>query len=92
MSSDHETDSEMSYQTDDSDINFIPGYITECPERENSSNDSSDQDESNLGAYVDEPLANEEWLENYNRQERERLELIEKLRKRLDGSVKVSEW
>ena len=92
MSSDHETDSEMSYQTDDSDINFIPGYIMECPERENSSNDSSDQDESNLGAYVDEPLANEEWLENYNRQERERLELIEKLRKRLDGSVKVSEW
>ena len=25
--SDHETDSEESYQTDDSDINFIPGYI-----------------------------------------------------------------
>ena len=45
----------------------------------------------NLGTYADEPLANEEWLENYNRQERERLELIEKLRKRLDGSVKVSE-
>ena len=44
MSSDHETDSEMSYQTDDSDINFIPGYIMECPKRENSSNDSSDQD------------------------------------------------
>ena len=92
MSSDHETDSEVSYQTDDSDINFIPGYIMECPERENSSNDSSDQDESNMGAYADEPLANEEWLENYNRQERERLELEEKLRKRLDGSVQVSEW
>ena len=59
MSSDHETDSEVSYQTDDSDINFIPGYIMECPERENSSNDSSDQDENNMGAYVDEPLANE---------------------------------
>ena len=92
MSSDHESDSEVSYQTDDSDINFIPGYIMECPERENSSNDSSDQDESNMGAYVDEPLVNEEWLENYNRQERERLELEEKLRKRLDGSVQVSEW
>ena len=92
MSFDHETDLEVSYQTDDSDINFIPGYIMECPERENSSNDSSDQDESNMGAYVDEPLANEEWLENYNRQERERLELEEKLRKRLDGSVQVSEW
>ena len=33
-----------------------------CPERENSSNDSSAQDENNMGVYVDEPLANEEWL------------------------------
>ncbi len=91
--SDHETDSEDSYQSDDSDINFIPGYIMECPELQNSSNDSSDQDENNLGlAYVDEPLASEEWLESYNRQERERLELEEKLGKRLDGSVEVSEW
>ena len=90
MSSDHETDSEVSDQTDDSDINFIPGYIMECPERENSS--SSDQEESNMGAYADEPMADEEWLENYNRQERERLELEEKLKKRLDGSVEVSEW
>ena len=32
MSSDHETDSEVSYQTDDdSDINFIPWYIMEGP-------------------------------------------------------------
>ena len=90
MSSDHETDSEVSYQTDDSDINFFLGYIVECPERENSS--SSDQEESNIGAYADEPMADKEWLENYNRQERERLELEEKLRKRLDGSVEVSEW
>ena len=87
MSSDHETDSEVSYQTDDSDINFIPGYIMECPERENSC--SSDQ-EINMGAYADEPLADKEWLENYNRQEREHLELEQKLRKRLDGSVEVS--
>ena len=91
MSSDNETDSAESYQTDDSDINFIPGYIMECPECENSSSDSS-KDENNMGAYADEPLANEEWLENYHRQERECLELEEKLRNRLDGSVEVSEW
>ena len=30
--SNHETDSEESYESDDSDINFIPGYIMECPE------------------------------------------------------------
>ena len=91
MSSDHETDSAESYQTDDSDLNFIPGYIMECPERKNSSNDSS-EDENNMGAYADEALTNEAWLENYNRYERERLQLEEKLRDRLDGSVEVSEW
>ena len=90
MSSDHETDSEVSYQTDDSDINFIPGYVMECTERENSS--PSDQKESNMGVYADEPMSDDEWLENCNRKERERLELQEKLRKRLDGSVEVSEW
>ncbi|CAB3983050.1 neurofibromin isoform X4 [Paramuricea clavata] len=80
--SDHETDSEESYQTDDSDINFIPG-----------SDDGSSVEEDNAGlAYADEPLADDEWLQNYNRQERERLELQEKLGRRLDGSVEVSEW
>jgi hypothetical protein len=89
--SDHETDSEESYQTDDSDINFIPGYIMECPDL-GSSNDGSSVEENNAGlAYADEHLADDEWLQNYNRQERERLELQEKLGRRLDGSVEVSE-
>ncbi|CAB4003761.1 Hypothetical predicted protein [Paramuricea clavata] len=90
--SDHETDSEESYQTDDSDINFIPGYIMECPDL-GSSDDGSSLEDDNAGlAYADEPLADDEWLQNYNRQERERLELQEKLERRLDGSVEMSEW
>ncbi|CAB4007485.1 Hypothetical predicted protein [Paramuricea clavata] len=36
--------------------------------------------------------SDDKWLQNYNRQERERLELQEKLGRRLDGSVEVSEW
>jgi hypothetical protein len=43
-------------------------------------------------AYADEPLADEEWLANYNKQEKERLEIEKKLCKRLDGSVQLSEW
>ena len=43
-------------------------------------------------AYREEPLADQEWLENYKRQENERLELKEKLERRLDGSVQISEW
>ncbi|CAB4032891.1 Hypothetical predicted protein, partial [Paramuricea clavata] len=58
-----------------------------------SSDDGSSVEEDNAGlAYADEPLADDEWLQNYNRQERERLELQEKLGRRLDGSVEVSEW
>jgi hypothetical protein len=53
----------------------------------------SDEEDDNAGlAYADEPLADDEWLQNYNRQETERLEQEEKLRSRLDGSVEVSEW
>ena len=58
--SDHETDSEESYQTDDSDINFIPGYIMEFPDL-GSSDDGSSVEENNSGlAYADEPLADNE--------------------------------
>ncbi|XP_046861933.1 uncharacterized protein LOC124455291 [Xenia sp. Carnegie-2017] len=86
---DWECDSE-DYQSDDSDINFIPGYMIECSEVRNSNKDFNQE---NVGlAYADEPLADEEWLENYNSQEQKRLELQEKLGKRLDGSVKVDEW
>ena len=58
--SNHETDSEESYQSDDSDINFIPGYIMECPELGSSDDDSGEREDNNVGlAYIDEPLADE---------------------------------
>ena len=92
--SNYETDSEDSYLSDDSDINFIPEYIMENSELVKNSDDDSSVEELNVGLalYADEPLADEEWLANYNRQEKERLEIEEKLCKRLDGSVQLSEW
>ena len=72
---------------------FIPGYIIENSESVENVSDSSSEDESAAGmAYREEPLADQEWLENYKRQENERLELKEKLERRLDGSVQISEW
>ncbi|CAB3986906.1 Hypothetical predicted protein [Paramuricea clavata] len=38
-------------------------------------------------AYADEPLADEAWLETYHKEEQERLEVEEKLVKKLSGSV-----
>ncbi len=92
MSSSSETTSEESYMTDDSDINFILGYIIENSEGvKNSNSDRSSSDEIGL-TYADEPLADEEWLANYNQQEKERLDTEEMLAKRLNGSVEVREW
>ena len=51
----------------------------------------SSKNESAAGmAYREEPLAGEEWLESYNRQENERLELKEKLERRLDDPCKYN--
>lgn len=91
-----ESDSDSSYQSDDSDVNFIPGYVViEDAEHEFSKldvkDDSTDESVADM-AYSEEPLADEEWLENYQKAESERLELEQKLCERFDGSVEISEW
>ena len=49
--------------TDDSDINFIPGYIIE---KDGCIETSSDDENSDVAlAYADEPLADEAWLADY---------------------------
>ena len=79
--SNHETDPEESE------------YIIENSESVENVRDSSSEDESAaVMAYREEPLADQEWLENCNRQKNERLELKEKLERRLDGTVQISEW
>ena len=86
----YDTDSEASYQTDDSDVNFIPGYIMENSETVECSDSNSDEDTGI--AYAEEPLADEQWLANYHARERERLDLEEKLTQRLNGSVELNQW
>ena len=90
-----ETDSEVSCPSDDSNYNFIPQYMIEDAEFQVENRHelpaSDDEGPSSL-AYADEPLADEAWLENYNREERERLEEEEKFNKRLNSSVEIGEW
>jgi hypothetical protein len=47
--SNYETDSEDSYLSDDSDINFIPEYIMENSELVKNSDDDSSVEELNVG-------------------------------------------
>ena len=64
------SDSEMSFDSEDSKINFIRGYeiaaerdvLCECPQSSSltSSNDGA-------AAYADDPLADKEWTSNYQK-------------------------
>ena len=45
-----------------------------------------------IHAYADEPLADEEWLKNYEREGEENKKLEQALQARLDGTEQVGSW
>ena len=93
------SDLETSFDTDDSEINFIAGYELEdeghscrvlrvSPRSPETSSDSSDDD----AAYTDEPLADAEWIEKYQEEMKANEELERSLKDRLQGNVELKEW
>ena len=82
----------MSFDSDDSNINFIPEVEIENARQraavQEEGNSSSDED--NL--FADEPLADEAWTARYEQELTTNEELEIKLNGRLDGSVAVCEW
>lgn len=92
MSSSH-SESESSYQTDDSDVNYIPGYTTiqvDDPGQVDHQDSSSDSDVDE--PYADEPLADEEWLKQYNKQMKEIKDVELKQQKRFESTEEIIEW
>ena len=94
------SDSESSHSSqNDSEYNYIPGYIIE-----DESNDTSHEignlealDREILGdydacLYADEPLADEEWYARYLKISAEHKEENEMLKRRLDGLEDVKSW
>lgn len=87
---------ETSFDSDDSEINFIAGYEVEdeghsfrvSPRSPKTSSDSSDDD----NAYADESLADAEWLERYQEEMKANEELERSLKDRLQGKVERKEW
>ena len=81
----------MSFDSDDSDINFIPEveieHVRQRATVREERNFSSDED--NL--LADELLADEAWTARYEQELKANEELEIKLNGRLDGSVAVSE-
>ena len=87
---------ETSLDSNDSEINFIPGYEVEdnghssrvSPRSPETSSDSSDDD----AAYTDEPLADAEWIEKYQEEMKANEELEQSLKDWLQGNVELKEW
>ena len=83
------------YLSDDSECLDFQEIETE--ERANqelpSESSTSDQEtDSELQAYTDEPLADEEWLKNYRQQQEEKSNQEKVLKKRLAGETKTCDW
>lgn len=85
------SDSETTCESDDSEYNHVWGYVelegvSEC-ELEDTVTDEHEQ-----GPYAGEPLADEEWLAQYNQQNDEREQRDEELTSRLDGTTELRLW
>ena len=86
-----DSNSECSDDSKDSDLSSISSFDMEVEDGEGEHVQKSHVSEDELG-YADEPLADEEWLVNYEREEEENRELEERLQARLDGMVQVTSW
>ena len=91
-----DTNSEFNYDSEDSEICFIPEYDMEVEDEiesavveRSTSNESLDE---MAYMYADEPLADEEWLKTYNEEVKENEDLERMLQKRLDGTEHVDSW
>jgi len=84
-------DSEMGFDSEDSEIYYIAEVETEGIDesRLSVSQTSSDDDQPDL--YADDPLANEEWPVEYQKEVDADKELERTLNGRLEGNIKVNE-
>ena len=98
MSSNH-SNSDCYTDSEDSDISFIPDYDIEIEEDDGDSRSMATSSQGSLEsldncdmAYADEPLADEEWIAQYEKEVKENEDLERKLEKRLNGTEEVDSW
>ena len=81
----------QSYQSDDSEWNYIPGAYnikktSASGENGSEMRDSNSHHEGNVGPYANDPVADEDWLANYRERKQTYNERLKKLQLRLDGT------
>ena len=95
--SEMDCNSDSSYDSDDSEYNFIPGYVNiDNVEVEDEANFGEEQaaqpDPDTYEPYADEPIATEEWLSDYKKKKETQVEFERKLQDRCDGKEPVNLW
>lgn len=83
------------YHSDDSEcLDFEEIETEERVNREllSESSTADKETDSELQAYMDEPLADEEWIKNYRQQQEEKNKQEEVLKKRLADKTRTGEW
>ena len=78
-----ESGSKYSSETEDFQVEL---EATSCDVDESASTGTETQN------YAEEPLADEEWLQNYGKEQEEKEDLVEELKLRLHNFVPVSDW
>ena len=92
------SNSDCSYDSDDSEYNFIPGHVNiDDIEVEDDGNlhvcvEQVELDPDNYKPYEDEPIATEEWLSEYKKRQETQVEFERKLQDRYDGKQLVNSW
>lgn len=84
----------LSLSDDDSEKNFIPGQYFHIESELDVNDDEGQNGQEQLGIepYSTEPLADEEWLESYNKRQKEKKEKLERLKDRFSGKETISNW
>ena len=94
-----DSDSELSYCSDDSEITYIAGlYMIEAVEvEEANSNEATLLTDDNLDPdtfipYKDEPMASEERISEYEKKQETQADFERKLQDRYEGMELVNSW
>ena len=93
MSSSSSDTENNSYQSDDSDWNYIPGPYqiaksSETNENSSEANSRSAANEKDIGPYAND----EDWLANYREKRQKYDERLRELQRRLDGLEELKKW
>ena len=86
------SDSEMIFDSKDSEIYYIAEIETEENDESRLSISQTSSDDDRADLYVDDPLANKEWTVKYQKEVDADKELERTLNDRLEGKVEIYEW